>query len=257
MSEQAARHEVGLEVEDGVAIITLQAPQRYNAITVAMANQLVEVLDRVDADPSVASLVLRGAGKSFCSGGDIPTLTAAGTDPAEGTAYDDISAIYESFVRFGTVRVPTIAAVHGAVVGAGLNLMLAADMRVVAEDARLICGFLKRGLHPGGGHFMLLERLVGREATAAMALFGEEIDGSKAKALGLAWAAVRADEVESRALELARRIAHDPELARAAVGTFRRELGPPGVPWDVAVQVERPVQMWSMRRAAQRDAKEG
>jgi enoyl-CoA hydratase len=94
----------------------------------------------------------------------------------------------------GQVRVPTIAAVRGSAVGAGMNMLLAADLRIVATDVRLICGFLKRGLHPGGGHFVILSRLIGREAAAAMALFGEEINGPRAVELGLAWQAVERDE---------------------------------------------------------------
>ncbi|UUW91455.1 enoyl-CoA hydratase-related protein [Pimelobacter simplex] len=241
--------EVLLEVDAGVAVLTLNAPTRFNALTVAMADELVAALAAVEADPSVAALVVRGEGKAFCAGGDVATLADAGVDPADPERYAGIGAIYASFTRLGKVGVPTIAAVHGAVVGAGMNLMLAADLRVVAQDARLICGFLKRGLHPGGGHFLLLERLAGREAAAAMGLFGEEVDGTTAQRLGLAWDAVPAAEVTERALELARRVAGDPELARAVVTTFRRELGPPHVSWDVAVQVERPSQMWSMRRA--------
>ena len=242
--------EVHLQVDGGVAVLTLDAPARYNALTVAMAGELVSALETVEGDPTVGALVVRGEGKAFCAGGDVATLTDAGVDPADPSRYAGIGAIYESFPRLGKVGVPTIAAVQGAVVGAGMNLMLAADLRVVAEDARLICGFLKRGLHPGGGHFLLLERLAGREAAAAMALFGEEIDGAEAQRLGLAWQAVPAAEVTERAVELARRVAADPELARAVVATFRRELGPPHVSWDVAVQVERPSQRWSMRRAA-------
>lgn len=241
--------EVLYEVDNGVAVLTLNAPERYNALTVAMAQEVVAALAAAEADPAVGALVVRGAGKAFCSGGDVATLLDAGVDPADPARYAGIGAIYESFSRLGRVGVPTIAAVHGAVVGAGMNLVLAADLRVIAQDARLICGFLKRGLHPGGGHFLLLERLVGREAAAAMGLFGEEIDGLTAQRLGLAWQALPAEDVSDRAVELAARIARDPELARVVVATFRRELGSPQVSWDVAVQVERPSQMWSMRRA--------
>ena len=98
-----------------------------------------------------------------------------------------MGTIYDSFYRLGQVRVPTVAAVRGSAVGAGMNMLLAADLRIVAQDARLLCGFLKRGMHPGGGHFVILSRLIGREAAAAMALFGEEINGDKAVELGLAW----------------------------------------------------------------------
>jgi enoyl-CoA hydratase len=242
--------EVLLEVDEGVAVVTLNAPQRRNALTPAMAGELIAVLDEVDSRPDVGALVMRGVGKSFCAGGDVQTLTTAGRDPAAPDAYAGMGAIYDSFYRLGQVKAPTIAAVRGSAVGAGMNMLLAADLRIVARDVRLICGFLKRGLHPGGGHFVILSRLVGREAAAAMALFGEEVDGERAVQLGLAWETVDDAAVEDRARELAVRVAKDPALARAAVGNFRKETGPPYVSWEVATQFERPAQMWSMRRSA-------
>lgn len=241
--------EVRLNVDGGVAVVTLDAPERRNALTPGMAAELIAAFDEVDAQPSVGALVVRGVGRSFCAGGDVATLTAAGRDPAAPEAYEAMSLIYDSFYRLGQVRVPTVAAVRGSAVGAGMNLLLAADLRIVARDARLLAGFLPRRMHPGGGHFVLLSRLIGREAASAIALFGEEIDGSRAAELGLAWEAVDAPAVEDRALELAGRVAADPELARLAVGNFRKETATP-VSWEIAMQVERPAQMWSLRRAA-------
>jgi len=121
----------------------------------------------------------------------------------------------------------------------------------VAEEARIITRFLHIGLHPGGGHFTLLGRLAGREATAAMALFGQEVSGRRAAELGLAWEALPEAEVEPRALELARGVAGDPELARAAVRSLRLELGPPATSWPLALEAEKAVQMWSLRRKAE------
>jgi enoyl-CoA hydratase len=242
--------EVLLEVDGGVAVVTLNAPDRRNALTPQMASELIDVFDQVDARPEVGALVVRAVGRSFCAGGDVATLTDAGKDPAAPDAYDGMSRIYDSFYRLGQVKVPTIAAVRGSAVGAGMNMLLAADLRIVATDARLLAGFLKRGMHPGGGHFVILSRLIGREAAAAIALFGEEINGTRAAELGLAWEAVDDAAVEDRALELARRVAADPELARVAVGNFRREAVNGAVSWDVASQFERPAQMWSMRRQA-------
>ncbi|MGY1621039.1 enoyl-CoA hydratase/isomerase family protein [Geodermatophilus sp. SYSU D00965] len=242
--------EVLLEVDGGVAVVTLNAPDRRNALTPGMARELIGLFDEVDGRPEVGALVVKAVGKSFCAGGDIATLTAAGRDPAEPAAYDGMSAIYDSFYRLGQVKVPTVAAVRGSAVGAGMNMLLATDLRIVASDARLLCGFLKRGMHPGGGHFVILSRLIGREAAAAMALFGEEVSGARAAELGLAWEAVDDGAVESRALELAARVAADPELARVAVGNFRREVVNGAVSWEVATQFERPAQMWSMRRSA-------
>ncbi|MGY1606392.1 MULTISPECIES: enoyl-CoA hydratase/isomerase family protein [unclassified Geodermatophilus] len=245
--------EVLLEVDGGVAVVTLNAPDRRNALTPSMASELIGVFDEVDALPEVGALVVRAVGRSFCAGGDIATLTSAGKDPAAPDAYEGMGRIYDSFYRLGQVRVPTIAAVRGSAVGAGMNMLLAADLRIVAHDARLLAGFLKRGMHPGGGHFVILSRLVGREAAAAIALFGEEIDGRRAAELGLAWQSVEESAVEDRAIELARRVAADPELARVAVGNFRNEVVNGAVSWEVATQFERPAQMWSMRRQARQD----
>jgi enoyl-CoA hydratase len=133
-------------------------------------------------------------------------------------------------------------------VGAGLNLALSTDLRIVSTSARLMAGFLRIGLHPGGGYFTLSTRTAGREATAAMGLFSEEIDGARAEALGLAWRAVPDDEVEPLALELAGRAARDAELAREAARSFRTEAGPPGIGWEAALHFERATQMWSQRR---------
>jgi enoyl-CoA hydratase len=216
-----------------------------------MASELIATFDEVDARADVGALVIKAVGKSFCAGGDIATLTSAGKDPAAPEAYEGMGQIYDSFYRLGQVRVPTVAAVRGSAVGAGMNMLLAADLRVVARDARLLCGFLKRGMHPGGGHFVILSRLIGREAAAAMAIFGEEINGEKAVELGLAWETLDDAAVEDRALELATRVAADPELARVTVGNFRKEVVNGAVGWDVAMQYERPAQMWSMRRSAQ------
>jgi enoyl-CoA hydratase len=133
-------------------------------------------------------------------------------------------------------------------VGAGINLAFATDLRVVAEDARLMAGFLRIGLHPGGGFFVLSGRTAGRETTAALGLFGDEISGRRAADLGIAWETLPDGEVEARARELAARAGADPDLARRAARSFRSELGPPAAPWGLALDAERAAQMWSLRR---------
>ena len=236
--------------DDGVALLTLTASGRRNALTVAMAEELVDACDELDSDHHVGAVVVRGEGGFFCAGGDRATLDAAGSDPAHPEAYAGLSAVYRSFARVGLLEAPTIAAVRGGAVGAGLNLMLAADLRVVARDAKLISGFLPIGLHPGGGHGALLGRTGAREAAAAMALFGEQIDGERAAAMGLAWLAVDDQDVDETAMELAARAAADPELARRTAASLRTVLGPPAIPWAAALDLERASQKWSMRRKA-------
>jgi enoyl-CoA hydratase/carnithine racemase len=243
----AGSDEVQLDFDGAVAVVTLNAPERRNALTPGMAQEFMEALAEVDGRTDVGAMVVRAVGKSFCAGGDIKTLTESGRDPALAENYERMTAVYDSFYRLGQMQMPTVAAVRGSAVGAGMNMLLATDLRIIARDARLICGFLKRGLHPGGGHFVILSRLIGREAATAMAIFGEEINGERAAELGMAWEAVDDDAVEDRAMELAQRAASDPALARVAVQNFRKETAT-AVTWEIATQFERPAQMWSMRR---------
>ena len=244
--------EVLLEVEGGVAVVTLNAPERRNAFVPDMVRRLIEICDEIDADEAIGAAVVKANGESFCAGAHRGVLAEAGRDPAHPDRFHDLGLTYQGFVRVGELQVPTVAAVRGHAVGAGVNLMLATDLRIVAERARIIAGFMRIGLHPGGGHFQLLSRLGGREVAAALSLFGEEVDGRRAAEVGLAWEALPEPEVEPRALDLARRAAADPELARATVRSFRLELGPPALGWAAALEAEKAVQMWSLRRRTER-----
>jgi enoyl-CoA hydratase len=239
--------EVNYGVEGGVALITLDAAARRNALSLEMSQELIDAAHTAAADRSVGAVVVTG-GAHFCAGAVRSVLADTGRDPVEDNAYRNIETVYRAFTTIGEIPVPTIAAVRGAAVGAGLNLALATDLRIVSRTARLLPGFAQIGIHPGGGHFTLLNRVAGREAAAALGIFGEEIDGERAVALGLAWAAHDDDDVLPQAQALAARVAGDPELARRLVASFRRETAPGGVTWDVAVEMERSPQMWSLRR---------
>jgi enoyl-CoA hydratase len=235
---------------DGVAVLSLNAPARRNALTVEMAQALTAACQEIDGDPAVGAVVVRGEGGYFCAGGDRGTLADAGRDPAEDERFRGMSAIYRSFARVGELAPPTIAAIRGGALGAGLNLALATDLRVVAEDAVLLSGFIPIGLHPGGGHTALLGRLGSRETAAALTLFGERLTGAEAVERGLAWSAVPDAEVQPAALALAAVPAKDPELARRTAASLRTVTGPPALPWHAALELERASQMWSMRRRA-------
>jgi enoyl-CoA hydratase len=234
--------------DDGIAVLTLNAPQRRNALTVAMAEALTAACEEIDADGAVGAVVVRGEGGYFCAGGDRGTLAEAGRDPAEDKRFRGMTVIYDSFARVGRLAPPTVAAIRGGALGAGLNLALATDLRVVAEDAKLLSGFIPIGLHPGGGHTALLGRLGSRETAAAMTLFGERLTGAEAVERGLAWNAVPDADVDATALALAATPAKDPELARRTAASLRTVTGPPALPWTAALELERASQMWSMRR---------
>lgn len=241
--------EITVSREGAVAVIALNAPERRNALTLPMARELIAACDAVDADDAVGAVVIRGEGRSFCAGGARDTLRAVGQPDAPPETVEELRALYASFVRVGALRTPVVAAVAGAAVGAGLNLALAADLRIVAHDARIFSGFHRIGLHPGGGHFTILERVAGREAAIALGVFDEELDGDRAVALGLAWAAVPREEVDGRALAIATKVADDPVLACSAIGTARRELGPPRLGWPAGLDLETPAQVASLKRA--------
>jgi enoyl-CoA hydratase len=245
----SSNSEIQLDVrDDHVAVLTLAAPDRRNAFVPEMARDLVEVCEQIDRNPDVGAVVVRALGASFCSGAHRDVLSEAGKDPARPDNYELLTLTYRAFTRVGELLPPTIAAVRGHAVGAGLNLMLATDLRIIAETARVISGFARIGIHPGGGHFLLVSRVAGRETAAGLSLFAQDIDGRRAAALGLAWEALPEAEVEPRALEIASSVAGDPELARTVARSFRAEVGPPQVSWPAALEMEKGVQMWSLRR---------
>jgi enoyl-CoA hydratase len=244
---------LSLDRADGIAVITMRAPDRRNALTLEMATAMIEACETIDADPAIGAVIVTGEGGYFCAGGDRGVLARAGEDPAAPDTYAGMSTIYNAFARVGRLEPPTVAAIRGGALGAGLNLALATDIRVVADDAVLLSGFLPIGLHPGGGHSLLLARAGGRETANALELFGERLTGIEAVERGLAWTAVPSDQVDGRARELAAVPAADPELARRTAASMRRIAGPPLIPWEAALDLERSSQMWSMRRKSLRD----
>jgi enoyl-CoA hydratase len=241
---------VALDVDrgGGVATITLSAPERRNALTGPMARELERALGGAGADHDVRAIVLRGAGGFFCAGADRAAIRTAQADPAQADTFADFDAIYSTFVTLAEMPVPTIAAVRGGAVGAGLNLALAADIRIVADSARLLSGFLRIGVHPGGAHFQLLERLIGAERAAAMALLGVELDGTTAAAWGLALEAVADAEVEPRAQALAAQSVADGPLVRMATASWRAYRAAAELPLRLLLRAEQAPQMWSFRR---------
>lgn len=248
--------EIEFEVDDGVALIGLAAPDRANALTSLMAEDLCRLIDTVDADGSIAALVIHGLGESFCGGADRALLQSAAQDPMKESNQRQLQSIYDCFVRLGTARVPVIAAVNGSAVGAGLNLVLAADLRIVAHDARLSSAFFGIGLHPGGGHMHLLARASDRQTVAAMAMFGIELDGDEAVRRGLAWEALNSSETLPRAVAIARKVARNPVLARSVVQSMRLEAAP-DTSWDQSLAIDYGQQMKSFYNLAQNGKSRG
>jgi enoyl-CoA hydratase len=204
---------------DRVAVLTLDEPERRNALTPALVAAIVETMDDLDQDPGTGAVVVTGAPPAFCSGADVSALRAMASGEEEPR---DVRAIYAGFLRILDSPLPTVAAVNGPAVGAGCNLALACDVRIAGTSARFDARFLRIGIHPGGGHTWLLQRAAGPQSAAAMDLFGERLDGVRAVAAGLAWECVADDALLDRSIELATAAAGVPrELALRTKATLR------------------------------------
>ena len=238
---------VRLERREGLALVTLDCSETANALTPEMAKELDDVCTDIDADRTIGAAVVRSTGPVFCAGAHRALIDSWRQDPLDERNYEAIATIYGAFARIAELKVPSVAAVRGAVVGGGVNLMLVTDVRIIATTTRIASGFLKMGFHPGGGHYALLGRVLPREAVAAVGLFNEEITGVRAVELGLAWQALPEEEVEDRAIELAMRISNSPVVTRMALASMRHEIGPPRLPLAAAMEVERAAQLYSLR----------
>ena len=218
---------------DGVVVLTLDDEARRNALSAPMVDAIVAAVDAAEADEAVGALVVTGRPPAFCSGADTSSLRALGDGPS---AAGSVRSIYDGFLRVRDCALPTLAAVNGPAVGAGFNLALCCDVRLAAESARFDSRFATIGLHPGGGHTWMLDRAVGPQAAAALALFGASVDGRRAAELGLAWACVPDAELLDAAVAFAAPAGALPRALTPSVKASLRET--PGLAFETAVTVE-------------------
>ena len=253
---------VHIERRGAVAVLTVADPARRNALSVELSGLLARAVDACDADKSVHAMVITGAPPAFCAGGDLRALAAAGESGSEG----DLQHIYAGFLAVAQATVPTIAAVNGPAVGAGLNLALACDLRLAGPGAIFDARFLQLGIHPGGGMTWLAQRALGPQTAAAMALFGAPLDAAEAVRTGLAYRLVDTglddatgggdprsptahQAVVAAAVDLAQRAASAPrELVVATKATLRATATMPA-PAD-AVAYETGPQLAALRSDA-------
>lgn len=206
---------------DGIATLTLNRPERRNALDEALGDEFAAALEQIAGEPRVRVLVLEAAGPAFCAGGDLGMLRDLGQlSPEESRVR--MMAFYRRFLRLAELEIPSIAAIHGAAMGAGLAIALACDLRVVGSKARVGLNFVRVGISPGMGTTFFLPRLVGPEVAADLLLTGRVISGEEARRLGLCQVCVPGAEVADRARALARELALG---APVAVRAARRALG--------------------------------
>lgn len=239
-------------IVDGVATLTLNNPAERNTLTAAMVAGITEAMDRIESDSAVGALVVTGAAPAFCAGANLGNL-------AESTK-DSLGTIYEGFLRVARSPLPTLAAVNGAAVGAGMNLALGCDVRLAARRAKFDSRFLQIGIHPGGGHTWMLRRAVGPQATFASVVFGEVIDAAEAERIGLVHRCYDDEELLPAAQEMAARAAAGPrelliEMKRTIQEMADVRTHPEAVDRELTPQVWSTRQPWFAERIAALQAK--
>ena len=241
-----------LEIADGVATLTLNNPDERNTMTAPMVAEIVAVMDRIEGDNAIGALVVTGTAPAFCAGANLGNLAEA-----DG---DSLGVIYEGFLRIARSPLPTIAAVNGAAVGAGMNLALGCDVRIAAKRAKFDTRFLQLGIHPGGGHTWMLRRIVGPQVTAAAVLFGEVLDGAEAQRVGLAYRCVEDADLLTVAQEMAARAASAPrelviETKKTLAAMADVQTHPDAVARELTPQLWSTRQPWFAERLAALQAK--
>ena len=201
---------------EGIATITLNRPDKLNAFIGHMRRDLAEALEHAGSDRSVKVVIITGAGRAFCSGGDIAFMA----ELMERRDSDEFSRILGAGRRVITairsMTKPVVAAINGSAAGAGFNLALACDLRIASSNATFTQSFVKVGLHPDWGGTYFLPRLVSPNKACEMFFLGDSIDAAEALRLNLVNKVVEPEELEAATLQLAERLRAAPSIAVAA-----------------------------------------
>jgi len=211
---------IKLDIADNVATITLNRPERLNAMPPAMADDIGDALDNLD---DARCLLITGEGRAFCSGADLAGR-AEGGKPATGgqNAYKSLTRSYNPLMmKLAKLNIPIITAVNGPAAGVGCSLSLASDFAIAGKSAYFLQAFVNIGLVPDGGASWMLARLVGKARATEMMLLGEKIPGEKAAEWGLIYKCVDDDALMDEANALAKRLADGPTVA---LGIMRQNL---------------------------------
>ena len=229
-----------VEVDDGLMRLTLNRPERLNAIDATLAEALLRAFERAEDEDEVRAVLLRGAGRVFCAGWDLRER-----DPGNPDAPSDLGASLEAHVIplieiIRHIEKPVICAVQGAAAGAGANLALACDITLATRSAKFSQAYIAVGLIPDAGATWFLTHLVGEARARALAMTGEAIDGATAADWGMIWRAVDDASLGAEAEALARRMAQGPTIALGLTKKAIREAADHGL--SVQMEIERGLQ---------------
>lgn len=238
-----AQNLVSYREERGVGILTLDDAEHRNVLSATMVDGIAAALDVAESS-GVRCLVITGAPPVFCAGAQLSVLE----DAASGD-FAPVRGVYDGFLRVLHSPLPTIAAVNGAAVGAGMNLALACDVRLAAASARFDARFTRLHLHPGGGHTWLADRAVGAQQAMLLSLFGEVWDARRALDVGLVARVYDDDRLLSEAVTLAASLADlDLEFVTRLTANLRRARGT--IDHAQALTQETADQQWSLEQPA-------
>ncbi|QQS14190.1 MAG: enoyl-CoA hydratase/isomerase family protein [Rhodospirillales bacterium] len=209
---------IKLETVDGLATLTLNAPEKLNAVSRAMIREIKDAWESIAADDKVRAVLLTGAGRGFCAGADL-------SDPArEGGPTADSGSALEQFFnpvirQMRAVPKPIVAAVNGVAAGVGMSFAIASDIAIAGKSASFLQAFARIGLLPDGGSTWFLPRLIGDQRARAMAMLAPQISAEKARDWGLIWDVVEDAELIPAATAIARKLADGPTLALGRIKT--------------------------------------
>lgn len=207
---------IDLAIQDSIATITLNRPDKLNAFTGTMREDLLAALVACESDPAVRVVVITGAGRAFCAGGDVEFMSSLQQKGDVASFRRLLDAGRDIILKVATLPKPVIAAVNGVAAGAGCNLALACDYRIAAPGAKFSESFVRIGLHPDWGGTWLLPRLVGRGRAMEILLSGRMVDAAEALQIGMV-DRVAAGELEAETTALARTFAGAPPIAASGI----------------------------------------
>jgi len=206
--------ELILEKGGHIAILTLNRPDKMNAISAEMREYFLLALQEVQEDDNVRALIITGAGRGFCSGADVAVQAARDAGQVAETSRKTILALVGNLILgFEKINKPIIAAINGIAAGVGLTITLACDIRIASAHARFSAIWVKRGLIADGGATLLLPLIVGMEKALELSFTGDIIDAQEAEKIRLVSKVVPHEELMNRAKELAQKIASGPPIS--------------------------------------------
>ena len=196
---------------NGLAVITLNRPSVLNAVDINLAQDLGELLNQIDASQSTRAIMIKGAGRAFCAGGDIRKFD--GCRPHHEVANETITAFHPIIYRLATIRIPTVSIVHGAVAGAGLALMLACDFTIAEHDTKFDLAYTKIGASVDGGISWFLTQMLGIRKAKELAMLSAPYSATNALALGLVTRVASAEDFQRVSEAFASKLAAAPSMA--------------------------------------------